>query len=277
MRNEDLTQRFRIQVFGDYEADRFETVTDLREHYGISRRWFYDWKPRWEKHGPNGMISWSSGPDNMPHAVEEYTPADLLEHVEDHPVHGCDRIVYERDVEISGRTIQRYLNTWKLGTVLKDQAYHRRRKGEVLTEAELSEIESDRRARKHRHIQVSSPGELVGIDLFYIGTLKGIGRIYQFTGVDCYNSFRFAGIYSSKTAENAVILFRSKWWGMRDPAIRRVLTDNGKELTIHREKASHRFTEALANQGMHHNMTKEKHPWTKGQGECFQQGVQREF
>lgn len=278
VRDKDLMQRFRIQVFEDYEAGRFETVTALCEHYGMSRRWFYDWKPRWEQHGPEGMMSRPCGPDTMPHAVEESTLGEVLEHVEEHPSHGCDRIAYELDVEISGRTIQRYLNAWDLGTVQKRQAYHRRQNGEVLTEDELSEIESDRRASKDRHIQVNGPGELVGIDLFYIGTLKGIGRIYQFTGVDCYSSFGFAGIYSSKTADNAVDFVQQHVLGYAGSRpIRRVLTDNGKEFTTHWENASHRFTDTLNDEGIRHTTTKVKHPWTNGHVERFQQTVLREF
>lgn len=278
MTDEDLMKRFRIQVFEDYEAGRFETVKALCEHYGMSRRWFYNWKPRWEQDGPDGMYSRKPGPDEVPHAVPESVLGEILEHIEDHPAHGCDRIAYEIEADVSPRTIQRYLNAWDLGRVRQRQRYHRLRNGNVMTAEELSAWAQDRRKSKTRHLEVNFPGELVGIDLFYIGTIKGIGRIYQFTAVDCYSSFGFAGIYTAKTAANAVNFVKKHvlpYFG--DRPILRVLSDNGKEFTTHWEDASHTFTDALEAMGIRHTTTKVKHPWTNGHAERFQQTVLNEF
>jgi len=278
MRDKDLMKRFRIQVFEAWEAGRFETVTALCEHYDMSRRWFYDWLPRWKKHGPDGMESRRDGPDEAPHAVDEAVLGEIIDHVKDNPSHGCDRIAYHLEADISARTIQRYLNAWDLGTRDQRRQFHRCQNGAVLTEKELSEWASDRRQSKQRHVEVSFPGELVGVDLFYIGTIKGIGRIYQFTAVDCYSSFGFAGIYTAKTAQNAVDFMENHvtpYFGQRP--VLRVLSDNGKEFTTHWPDASHTFTDALREMGIRQTTTEVRHPWTNGHVERFQQTVLHEF
>ena len=164
------------------------------------------------------------------------------------------------------------------GTIGERQRYQRLRKGEILTLEELTELESDRAKSKQRHVEANYAGQLVGIDLFYIGTLKGIGRIYQFTAVDCYSSFAFAGIYTAKTAENAVDFIEEHvlpYFGKRP--VLRVLSDNGKEFTTHWEDAEHEFSDALEAKGIKHTTTKVKHPWTNGHTERFQQTALKEF
>ncbi|MFB6344141.1 MAG: DDE-type integrase/transposase/recombinase, partial [bacterium] len=255
-----------------------ETVTALCDHYDMSRRWFYNWKPRWEQLGPDGMASRRDGPVEMPHALDEEVLGQIIDYVKQNPSHGCDRIADNLEADVSARTIQRYLNALDLGTRKQRQTFHRCQNGAILTEKELSKWASDRRKSKDRHVAVSFPGELVGVDLFYIGTIKGIGRIYQFTAVDCYSSFGFAGIYTAKTAENAVDFIKTHvapYFG--DRPLLRVLSDNGKEFTTHWENGSHTFTDALNEMGIRQTTTKVKHPWTNGHVERFQQTVLHEF
>lgn len=68
----------------------------------------------------------------------------------------------------------------------------------------ISQIEQDRAKSKNRHIEASYPGELVGVDTFPIGCLKGVGRIYQQTACDCFSSFGWAKIYLDKTVDSAI-------------------------------------------------------------------------
>lgn len=276
--DEDLMQTRRTQVFEDWEAGRYDTITELCERHGFSRRWFYRWKPRWEAEGPDGMRSRPPGPDEAPNATPGEVLGRILEHVEEHPAHGCDRIALELEDEIAAMTVQRYLRRWDLRTVEKRLQFHRIRHGKVLTEEEISAWHQDRQKSQHRHVEVSSPGELVGMDLFYIGTLKGIGRIYQFTGVDCFSSFGFAGIYPAKTTDNAIRFVRDRVVPhFSQHPLQRVLTDNGKEFTTHWEDGSHRFTKALASRGIRQTTTKVKHPWTNGHAERLQQTLLKEF
>ena len=43
--------------------------------------------------------------------------------------------------------------------------------------------------RKPAHIHAYYPGYLFCQDTFYVVTIKGLGRIYQQTGMDAYSNF----------------------------------------------------------------------------------------
>ena len=57
---------------------------------------------------------------------------------------------------------------------------------------------------RERHIQVSFPGELVAVDTFFVGTLKGIGKVYLQTVLDCYSRYAWARLYPNKLPLTAV-------------------------------------------------------------------------
>lgn len=278
MTDKDLMQQRRSQVFRDYDAGRFATVTALCEHYQVSRTWFYRWLKRWDAAGPAGMRSRKPGPQTSPQALGAAARQALLDYVEAHPAHGAHRIAAHVGVEVSAMTVQRYLQQWDLGTRQQRMHYHRCRSGAILTEAELSAWAQDRAASQHRHIAVDTPGELVGLDVFYLGTLKGIGRIYQFTAIDCYSGYGWAALYDAKTAANAVAFLEEHvlptFAGHR--ALQRVLHDNGKEFTTHWETDNHRFTRTLQAYGITQTTTQVRHPWTNGHVERFQQTLLHE-
>lgn len=52
----------------------------------------------------------------------------------------------------------------------------------------------------HGEIETEHPGYLVSQDTYYVGHIKGVGRIYQQTFIDTYSRVAFAKLYTSKTA-----------------------------------------------------------------------------
>ncbi len=64
------------------------------------------------------------------------------------------------------------------------------KEGIVYTEAQLVALESAKRERESSpdEIETAHPGYLISQDTFYVGYLKGVGRIYQQTVVDTYSS-----------------------------------------------------------------------------------------
>jgi len=69
-----------------------------------------------------------------------------------------------------------------------------------------------------------------------VGTIKGLGRIYQQTGIDAYANFGFAKVYTNKKADSAIGFVKTKVilvYGMFHIRLDRILTDNGKEYTTH--------------------------------------------
>jgi len=72
--------------------------------------------------------------------------------------------------------------------------------GIILTEAQVAALEK----KKHDdeacgEIETAHLGYLGSQDTFYVGTLKGVGRIYQQTFVDTYAKVAFAKLYTTKT------------------------------------------------------------------------------
>ncbi len=119
---------------------------------------------------------------------------------------------------------------------------------------------------------------MLSVDTFYVCTLKGVGRIYQFTAIDTNSSFGAAYLYSDKTASSAVDFMKRVVAVFRilGIAIYSVLTDNGKEYTSH-WGGYHVFEEYLAKQSIRHKYTKVACPWTNGYAERFNRTLLEEF
>jgi transposase InsO family protein len=111
------------------------------------------------------------------------------------------------------------------------------------------------------------PGDLLSLDTFYVGRLKGVGKVWQITACDAACSYGWARVQAGEITAAAVLAFleevvlpvytRAEW------TLRRVLTDRGKEF-----KGA--FDAGLARLGIRHTRTKPRHAWTNGFVERFQ-------
>jgi hypothetical protein len=70
----------------------------------------------------------------------------------------------------------------------------------VYTEAQLVALETGQGERESHpdEIETEHPGYLLSQDTFYVGYLKGVGRIYQQKAIDTYPAVDFAKVYSAK-------------------------------------------------------------------------------
>src|SRR4029077_12080956 len=72
--------------------------------------------------------------------------------------------------------------------------------GILLTEAQITALEKAKADKKaHGEFDSACPGYCGAQDTFYVGTLKGVGRIYQQTFIDTYAKVAFAKLYDRKT------------------------------------------------------------------------------
>ena len=70
----------------------------------------------------------------------------------------------------------------------------------MLTEAPVQALEKKQDDDvAHGEIETAHPGYLGSQDTFYVGTLKGVGLIYQQTFVDTYSKWAAAKLYTTKT------------------------------------------------------------------------------
>lgn len=151
--------------------------------------------------------------------------------------------------------------------------------GTVLTEAQVIALERAKEEKTaHGEIETHHPGYLGAQDTYYVGTIKGVGRIYQQTFIDTYSKVAFAKLYDRKHALIAADMLNDRVlpffeeYGVR---LLRVLTDRGTEYCGAREH--HEYELYLALEDIDHSKTKARSPQTNGICERFNRTVQDEF
>jgi len=149
----------------------------------------------------------------------------------------------------------------------------------ILTEAQLVALER-RKAEKEEcgEIETEHPGYLGTQDTFYVGTLKGVGRIYQQTFIDTYTKVAFAKVYDRKNALVAADLLNDQvipFFEDNQIPLLRILTDHGTEYCGNRDY--HEYQLYLAIENIDHSKTRARHPQGNGICERFHKTVLNEF
>ena len=151
--------------------------------------------------------------------------------------------------------------------------------GEVLTEAQVVALERKQDDDvSYGEIETAHPGYLGSQDTFYVGTIKGVGRIYQQTFVDTYSKVAAAKLYSTKTPITAADLLNDKVFPFFEEygmGLIRILTDRGTEYCGRPE--AHDYQLYLALNDIEHTKTKVRHPQTNGICERFNKTILQEF
>lgn len=105
--------------------------------------------------------------------------------------------------------------------------------GLVLTKAQVAALEKAKQGKEaHGEFESECPGYCGAQDTFYVGTLKGVGRIYQQTFIDTYSKVSFAKLYDRKTPMTAADLLNDRvipFFEDHEVVLSRVLTDRGTE------------------------------------------------
>lgn len=149
----------------------------------------------------------------------------------------------------------------------------------ILTESQLAALERKKAEREEcGEIETEHPGYLGAQDTFYVGTLKGVGRIYQQTFIDTYTKVAFAKLYDRKNALVAADLLNDRvipfFEGNEIPLLR-VLTDHGTEYCGNRDY--HEYQLYLAIEEIDHTKTKARRPQSNGICERFHKTILNEF
>jgi hypothetical protein len=138
--------------------------------------------------------------------------------------------------------------------------------------------------RKHEddvacgEIETAHPGYLGSQDTFYVGNLKGVGRIYQQTFIDTYSKIVHCKLYTTKTPITCADLLNDRvlpFYQSQDLPMLRILTDRGTEYCGKVEH--HDYELYLAVNDIDHTKTKAASPQTNGICERFHKTILQEF
>jgi transposase InsO family protein len=151
--------------------------------------------------------------------------------------------------------------------------------GLILTEDQVRALEKAKEEKEaHGEIETEHPGYLGSQDTYYVGNLKGVGRIYQQTFIDTYSKMAFVKLYDRKHAITAADLLNDRvlpFFEEYAVPLLRILTDRGSEYCGNRE--THEYALYMDLESIEHTRTKTKSPQTNGICERFHQTIQNEF
>ena len=266
-------------------AEELGNVSQACRIMGVSRDTFYRYQEAVENGGVDSLINANRRVPNVKNRVDEVTENMVVKYATDFPAHGQTRASNELRklgifVSPSGvRSIWLRHNLTCFKDRLKALEELVAKDGRILTDAQVTALEK----KKHDdqasgEIETFHPGYLGSQDTFYVGTLKGVGRIYQQTFVDTYSKVAFTKLYTTKTPITAADLLNDRvlpFFIENELPLLRILTDRGTEYCGKVER--HDYQLYLAVNDIDHTRTKARSPQTNGICERFHKTVLQEF
>ncbi len=275
---EDKVHGFRLLLFR--RAQELGNVSAACRELGVSRSLFYQLRQRFQRYGPDGLHptrrrARPGRPPQLDAIVERQVLALALSWPTWGPRQLSDQLAL-RGLRVAESTVYRALRRQGLGT--REQRLglleaHSATRAGLLTQRTRKQLERARPTPSLRHVEAKQPGELVCLDCFYIGKLKGVGPVWQITACDAASSFALAQVFVGAPRSRVAAEFLRKrvlpFFRKAGHPLKRVLTDRGSEF-----KGA--FDEACRTLGIRHTRTKPRHAFTNGFVERLQQTILHE-
>jgi len=258
-------------------ASELNNVSKACQLMGYSRQQFYEIRRNFQTFGSQGLLDRIAGaksphPNRLPKEIEEA----ILNYSLDFPTHGPLRVSQElalREIHVSSGGVR---GVWKRHDLLtKHQRLlrleeHARKSSFKLNEQQVALLERFEPEFRERHIEAPFSGALVAVDTFHVGYLKGVGRIYAQTAIDCHSRFAFARLYTSKMPLTSVHLLNNDvlpFFEEHRVPIKAILSDNGREFCGRPDK--HPYELFLQLEDIQHKTTQVRRPQSNGFLERF--------
>jgi transposase InsO family protein len=266
-------------------AEHLGNVSQACKVIGYSRDSFYRIKELYDTGGEAALQEVSRRKPLMKNRVEPTVEEAVVKMALEYPAYGQSRACNELrklGVFISAGGVR---SVWQRHDLeifdkrLKRLEARVAEEGLILTEAQMMALERKKERRESfGEIETEHPGYLGSQDTYYVGNIKGVGRIYQQTFIDTYSKVAFAKLYETKHAITSADILNDRvlpFFEEHQIPLLRVLTDRGSEYKGKPEH--HEYELYLTIEGIEHTKTQVRHPQTNGICERLHRTMQEEF
>jgi len=266
-------------------AKQLGNISSACKAMGYSRDSYYRFKELYEKGGELALLEVSRKKPILANRVDPAIENAVVEMAIEFPAYGQLRV--SNELKKQGMLVspggvhsiwkRNELNNFKMR--LKALETKMAQEGIVLTESQLQALEKKKQINEALgEIETEHPGYLGSQDTYYVGTIKGIGKIYQQTYIDTYSRVADVKLYTEKTAITSADILNDKilpWYDKQNVSILRILTDRGTEYCGKIE--NHAYQLFLSVENIDHSKTKAYSPQTNGICERFHKTMKQEF
>lgn len=250
-------------------ASELDNVSKACKIMGYSQQQFYEIRRNYQIFGVEGLVGRLPGPrDPHPNRVDEATESAILNYSLEHPTQGPVRVAQQLvlllGVQVSSGGVR---GVWSRHSLLTRHERllrlerHVRESGMALDDEQVRALERFSPEFRERHIEIRCSGDLVAVDTFFVGTLKGVGKIYLQSSIDCHSRYAFGRLYTTKLPVTAVHLLNESvlpFFEEHDVPVVTILSDNGREFCGRPDK--HPYELFLQLEGIEHRTTRVRRP-----------------
>jgi transposase InsO family protein len=268
MSQDDVLFGYRLQLFD--LAGRIGVSAACRT-FGVHRSTYYRWRRRVERHGLEALRPRERRQPQMPNQLSALVEQRIVAFALGHPGLGPRRISAELQRPRWGGLRVSPSGVWRC---LRRHGLSTRAKRLALVAGYAAPYEPPRAPEPERHVEAERPGELVGVDCFFVGRLHGTkGTVWQLTAIDVASSFAWtehvrcpsgqpSPVQTSHLVCRVARELRAAGWRLE-----RVLTDNGMEFR------AERFRRAIAVHGVQIRRIRAGRPQSNGAVEALHKTI----
>jgi transposase InsO family protein len=241
--------------------------------FGVTRQTITKWRNLAQRYGLSALLPKARRAPQMPNQTPPEEVSAILAEAVANPTLGARQLLVllaARGIHRSASGVQKVLRRHHLATRARRVAALA-----TITAAETGQVtDAARRGPFGFCLYASTPGQLVALDTFYVGRLKGVGAIWQFTAVDTATRWAVARLICGEKTDDAAAAFLHQLRAALAAIhveLTGVLTDRGPEF-IGRDVKT-----ACADLGVEHTLTPPRSPNHNAVVERFQGTCLHEF